>query len=256
MMHDIELLHVDARGESLLFVRRVMVQGWSGGTCKLVLTLPSGVRASMRKYIGKKMLKLFGPILEIVCDHQKFCFSKQLWEQFAYFRLCFTEHEARIVENKLTIEAPDDMLPFCTFLKTTEVTEIFVHFVRNMCVLFGMDLDGYLAGILTMRLQRWASNCSCCSDNLHSAERAFGMVFYPKNILWSRVSPFNVFRHSMCIKNAFMSSVLPLDGEPSIDIRNLHAMRSLAQAPHLNARQQEVRQHLLAAEQDARGEPQ
>lgn len=188
------------------------------------------------------LLSRLRPALTIDCSGETFFLSKLTWSQFAYFRLLML---GTTQEGDVQIRAHEDFFAFLKFISGQFAAhEDQILLIHNMALDLGMDMDGRIAGQLTIRLYRWATSYGVGKECHNLIEIACEQTF-------SGISKWPIqgdpFRISNLIRDALIASVLPMDGHPVIDMRNIYTVRKVWTQEINHPRAATVRQHLQRA---------
>lgn len=178
--------------------------------------------------------------LTIECADESFFLSKITWSQFAYFRLIITS------EQDVQVQAHEDFLPFLKFIvgRLTTLNDDHILSVHKIALDLGIDMDGLIAGQLTIRLHRWATSYAVGRECHSLLEIACNKTFGGLSTWPLQGDP---FRTSTSIRNALLAAVLPIDGHPVIDMRNIHVVQKVWSEEINNQRATVVREHLQNA---------
>lgn len=166
-------------------------------------------------------LLLMEPILHIKCKESNFKLSKHTWHQFAYFRLVCSKCD----EKEFVREAPDDMCTFFEFLRSNTIDTRHLHKVASLCIELGIDMTGSVCDSLSFELNKWIQmyvrECVQLVETACAPNRLRVSLFLP------REHQFDPFYVTQQLQQALVHTVLPLDGDPILDFRNFHIIRSV-----------------------------
>lgn len=170
------------------------------------------------------------PGLIINCNTDTFFISKLVWSQFAYFRVLMISEE----QENVHIDAHEDFLPFFKFVAGRDLLDDQILAVRDSAIDLGMDMDGRLSGQLGVRLHRWATSYAVGRECYDLFQIACNTKFVFK---W----PQDPFCTSISFRDAIVASVLPIDGDPAIDLRNVHLVQKIWSGERCDGRAVRVR---------------
>lgn len=192
---------------------------------------------------------IFHPTISVICRDREFYMSKQMWDEFSYMRCFFRDADSSLEHAE--IRAPDDWSAFFGFLSTLKLPDDLVHEVCDRVAIMGMDPLGRVAGHLAVEVMRWAQRYAATSECVNVVNagcwpaRAYvpTLTFAPaRGTTYEKTAA-----RLSALREAVVSSVLPIGGDASIDMRNPDVIRRVWEGHDCSARARIVRGHLRVA---------